>query len=134
MGEALCACGCGSAAPLAKKNDRSTGRVKGQPMQFVAGHGWRGRKRPADWIARRSGENSPLWKGGRYVRKDGYVILSGGVLEHRSVMAAHLGRPLTDEEVVHHIDNNPSNNDISNLMLFPNNGEHKRYHGELACA
>lgn len=33
-----CQCGCGGRAPLAKKNDRSTNRVKGQPMRFIRGH------------------------------------------------------------------------------------------------
>lgn len=45
-------------------------------------------------------------------------------------METHLGRPLTDKEVVHHIDGNPSNNTIENLMLFPDNGTHRRYHGQ----
>ena len=58
-------------------------------------------------------------------RKDGWVFL------HRAVMAEHLGRPLRPEEVVHHIDGNPGNNKLSNLMLFPNNAEHRKYHGQL---
>jgi hypothetical protein len=39
-------------------------------------------------------------------------------------MEERLGRYLRPEEVVHHIDNNPANNDISNLQLFANNTEH----------
>ena len=84
----------------------------------------------------RRGENNPAWKGGvtyfkkkgnytgvKYVRcpeqflpmarKDGYVM------EHRLIVAQHLGRPLKRTEVVHHIDHDPSNNDPANLMLFP---------------
>ena len=57
--------------------------------------------------------------------KDGWVLL------HRAVMAEHLGRPLRPEEVVHHIDGDPGNNKLSNLMLFPNNAEHRKYHGQL---
>lgn len=80
-----------------------------------------------------SGTNHHMWKGGRRVRSDGYVDVAkslvppayhcmvresqGVVLEHRLVMAIHLGRPLEDWEVVHHIDHNRSNNDISNLEL-----------------
>lgn len=37
----LCACGCGTSAPLAPFNDRSRGWVKGKPLQFVHGHGRR---------------------------------------------------------------------------------------------
>lgn len=90
------------------------------------------------------GERNPSWKGGvtykrpkgnykgaKYVkcpkeyismaRKDGYVM------EHRLVMAQHLERPLKRVEVVHHIDHNPLNNNIENLMLFANNSLHKKY-------
>ena len=93
-----------------------------------------------------AGPNNPAWKGGvtwkrpkgnyrgvKYVRcatdflpmarADGYIM------EHRLVMARHLGRLLSRTEVVHHIDHNPSNNCIGNLMLFPSNAEHKRFEG-----
>lgn len=93
-----------------------------------------------------SGPNNPAWKGGvtwkrpkgnykgvKYVRcpmeflpmarKDGYVM------EHRLVMAKRIGRCLTRTEVVHHIDHDPSNNCITNLMLFPSNGMHKQFEG-----
>lgn len=56
--------------------------------------------------------------------QDGWAFL------HRVVMAESLGRPLKPEEVVHHIDGDPGNNKISNLMLFPNNAEHRKYHGQ----
>lgn len=36
---------------------------------------------------------------------------------HRQVMANSIGRPLTSDEQVHHIDGDRSNNDISNLQL-----------------
>lgn len=80
-------------------------------------------------------EAHPGWGGGRSVRPDGYVLVlvsdddpfqcmaqvrwqSGRyVLEHRLVMARHLGRVLTEDETVHHIDGNRGNNDISNLQL-----------------
>lgn len=46
---------------------------------------------------------------------------------HRAVMEKHLGRKLTRDEVVHHIDGNKFNNDISNLQLLTNS-EHARLH------
>lgn len=86
------------------------------------------------------GKKSNNWKGGFLKNKDGYIYqLSsnhpnknslGYVYKHRLIMEKHLGRFLTSEEVVHHIDKNPSNNSIKNLMLFPNNGEHRKYHGK----
>ena len=46
---------------------------------------------------------------------------------HRYVMAQHLGRPLTPDELVHHIDGNKLNNDISNLELTTSSEHHKEH-------
>lgn len=80
------------------------------------------------------GENHHAWSGGHIVR-GGYVLVlireddpmycmsqakADGVryvLEHRLVMARHLGRPLSPSETVHHVDGDRMNNDISNLQL-----------------
>jgi hypothetical protein len=81
------------------------------------------------------------WKGGRKIRKDGYILVvapddhpypadymkASGlkyILEHRHVMEQHLGRYLTPEEVVHHKDGDPSNNDLPNLQLFASQKDH----------
>ncbi len=84
-------------------------------------------------------EQNPAWKGGRKTRADGYVLVyapdhpyaisdSDGkktyILEHRLVMEQYLGRYLLPDEVVHHKDGNPSNNDIGNLELFSSQSEH----------
>tara|TARA_R110000764_G_scaffold38462_1_gene85216 strand:+ start:392 stop:1117 length:726 start_codon:yes stop_codon:yes gene_type:complete len=85
----------------------------------------------------RSGEGHPEWKGGRILNKDGYIEVYSPdspmrrkrtpyVLEHRLVVSKSLGRPLTRQEVVHHIDGNKQNNAIENLELFQNNAEHLR--------
>jgi len=49
------------------------------------------------------------------------------ILEHHLVMAEHLGRPLKQGEVVHHIDGNNLNNDITNLLLLPSQTHHTAY-------
>lgn len=88
----------------------------------------------------RTKELAPRWNGGRRTRPDGYVYIlapddhpcpaytkaSGSkyILEHRYVIEQHLGRYLEPGEVVHHIDENPSNNDISNLRLYSSQSEH----------
>ena len=74
------------------------------------------------------GEKCPAWKGGRRISNYGYVLLrkpdhpnarpDGYILEHRYVMSQYLGRPLRDDEIVHHKDGNRLNNDISNLELM----------------
>ena len=98
-----------------------------------------------------TGPRNPSWKGGvtyrhshgnykgaRYVRcpkefsemarKDGYVM------EHRLVVAQAIGRPLTRQECVHHVNHDPLDNRLENLMLFPSNAAHKTYEsrGELS--
>jgi hypothetical protein len=47
---------------------------------------------------------------------------------HRLIMEKHLGRLLTKQEVVHHIDGNIYNNNINNLALCNNNSEHMKLH------
>lgn len=37
--------------------------------------------------------------------------------KHRHVMQQHLGRELTSEEIIHHIDGDKINNALSNLMI-----------------
>lgn len=53
------------------------------------------------------------------------------VLEHRLVMARVLGRPLRSNEYVHHIDNNRSNNDPSNLEIVSKDRHHEGHQGPV---
>lgn len=52
----------------------------------------------------------------------------GRVRLSRLMMAEFLNRPLTKEEVTHHINGNITDNRIENLKLFKNNGKHIAYH------
>ena len=98
----------------------------------------------------RRGEAHPLFRDGKTITKEGYVrvLVPDGspyvsmrhasrrtVLEHRLVMAEHLGRPLFPHEVVHHINGDRSDNRFENLELWEvghppgqRNGDHARPH------
>lgn len=83
------------------------------------------------------GEENPAWRGGRTITH-GYILIlkpkhpfrnkKGYVFEHRLVMEEFLGRELSLEEVVHHINGNISDNRIENIMLFANQSEHLKHH------
>jgi hypothetical protein len=83
------------------------------------------------------------WKGGKHTNKQGYVLIKlfqidfyfpmanshGYVLEHRLVMAQHLGRCLQPFESVHHRNGVRDDNRIANLELGTRNS-HIRDHNK----
>lgn len=79
--------------------------------------------------------NSGNWRGGRIKRGKYWYIKKydhpnsgkqGYIAEHRLVMEKHLGRYLKPTEVVHHINENPTDNRIENLEVCKNAGTHIR--------
>mgnify|MGYP003440453698 FL=1 len=50
------------------------------------------------------------------------------VAEHRLIVEENIGRILLPSEIVHHIDGNKKNNDISNLEIITNQGKHASLH------
>lgn len=86
-------------------------------------------KRLRNSLAKR-GPNNPHWKGGNLKR---YRLVSNGgrvMSEHRLIAERAFGRRLGFNEVVHHIDGDPKNNDPANLILM-NRGEHVSFEWAL---
>jgi hypothetical protein len=102
-----------------------------------------GLKRPEDWMKIThpngyKGNKHPAWKGGKFF--DGHYIriwngehLPNGkpkyIGEHRYVMSQFLKRPLKRNEIVHHIDKDTRNNNISNLIIL-SPSQHSKLHSE----
>lgn len=84
------------------------------------------------------GEKSPVWKGGRRISGDGYVLVYKAdhpyrtkeryVMEHRLVMERKLGGYLKPGETIHHINGDKTANNIENLVYFENAGQHRTFH------
>ena len=89
------------------------------------------------------GSRNGSWKGGRTVDKSGYILVqvpdhpeanSGGyVREHRLVMGNHIGRILSEQEVVHHKNSDRSDNRVENLELYSKNSEHLAHELKGRC-
>jgi len=82
--------------------------------------------------------NHPRWKGGKRITNQGYIEIKspnhpfknkqGYVPLHRLVVEKYLGRYLTKNEIVHHINEIPTDNRIKNLYLFSKRWQHTVYH------
>ena len=56
-----------------------------------------------------------------------YIPQVGWKKEHHIIWEKHKGK-IPKEAIIHHINGNPLDNRIENLMMFPNNAAHMAYH------
>lgn len=85
------------------------------------------------------GKKNGMWKGGRSLASNGYVLIRVGndhhladvrgyAYEHRLVAEKMLGRRLEPGEMVHHINENKADNSPDNLAVVANSAEHRFLH------
>ena len=88
--------------------------------------------------ARTSGNAHASWRGGAFVDRYGYRMVlapergkaSKYAAEHVLFAEQSIGRQLRHDEVVHHLDGNPSNNAADNLYVCTRS-QHKKLHAQL---
>jgi len=92
-----------------------------------------------------TGIKNGMWKGGRVIASNGYVLIRVGkshhladvrgyAYEHRLVAEQKLDRRLATGEQIHHIDGNQQNNDPTNLFVTGSLAEHRRLHrNDFTC-
>lgn len=111
---ALCQCGCGQPAPIAKQTRSDRGYVKGQPQRFVKGHSVCTTTLfdafSKGFVAGEAGECWE-WQGSRHENGYGYVSFANKKLyAHRVSYMIHVG-PIPDGlDVCHSCDNPPCTN------------------------
>lgn len=108
---------------LAGETCRQLGKAFGVDSEVIR------RRLRSEGVSRRGrgakGAKNSQWKGGKsptmhYHRRQAY-----------EVVAICLGKPLPRAWVVHHADEDPTNNDPANLLLFRSKREHTAFHQRL---
>src|SRR5437879_13683 len=96
-----CQCGCGEAVNI--RNGKASSYRRGHNRRLVGSKGW-------------------IEGGYRHLCVNGV-----GIAEHRHIVEQREGRKLASNEVVHHVDGDPLNNDPANLVVL-SRAEHHRLH------
>lgn len=115
-------------------NKGTKGLVKSNFGSFKKGH-----PKPKNAYTLSSGKKNIFWKGGKRKEHNRWLIYSPNhlfsnskkcVFQSRLVAEKCLGRYLTKQEIIHHINGNTLNDKPENLYLFSSNSEHMKYEGK----
>lgn len=120
--DGYCKCGCGERTNRYIQTRPKKGIVKGEFQKYIHGHNSRG-------------TTNPNWRGGKFKRKDGYINLSVGNskrrLEHVVIYEKNYGSSLPKGSVIHHKNEDKSDNRLENLMLCKDIAHHREIHKKL---
>lgn len=112
---------CGNYRVVRTKSDSIDGYEKRRPSCRACGY----KQRMVTL-----GGHSATWKGGRIIDTKGYIRVwkkgVGYLKEHRYVWEESFG-PIPSEHVIHHIDGDKQNNNITNLICLTKK-EHDKLH------
>jgi HNH endonuclease len=117
-----CQCGCGEETAIATRTKSKRGQHKGEPLAFRRGHS--GRRGASLGI-----KAFYISEGRTYVmaRKGG-----GGVLYSRVLMWNHIGRKPRPDEIIHHINEDPTDDRIENLQIVTRAGHINLHRASIA--
>jgi hypothetical protein len=109
-----CACGCGDVAPIITYNAPKRGYVKGERARFISGHNSRGKG--TGWYF-------------DHTKNRMYVIARDGSRNayYRIVAGNMIGRKVRNDEEVHHLNGDSTDDRPENLSVLPV-GRHRRLH------
>ncbi len=120
------------------------GGTVGSPSKFICkqcGKLFERRRKSAEFCSlaclhdAQVGSAHPGWEGGKSITPDGYVRVAGGrramrpvILEHWAIAEKALGHLLPTGAVVHHWDEDKTNNTPSNLVICQDHAYHMLLH------
>lgn len=100
-----------------------------------------GIKSKAKWTKKYKAKIKEKHQGNKKRAINGYILIKdynhpnknshNDMLEHRLIMEGYLGRYLTAEEIIHHINYIKNDNRIKNLYLYSNRSEHLKANKSL---
>lgn len=125
--DGICECGCGGKTNLAKKTITARGIFAGVPFRFLKGH-WAKTEGSREATSTREYREAKSAHGGGYVTVRGLTRGKVHSLEHRLIAEEVLGYPLPVSAVVHHINENRSDNRPCNLVICQDVSYHRLLH------
>jgi len=108
----LCECGCGQPTPIAIRNNKKLGHVKGQPVRFIRGHHVRLRPQRSieerfwEKVDKRAPQDCWEWQGATAPYGYGQLHVDGRTTSaHRLSYEIHVGPIHHGLDCLHHCDN-----------------------------